>query len=212
VEDFSRRVLAALLVAAAGPAAGALTLLLVGPSLVAATSPETDGDLVETMGSLLVGLVIGATLAAGIAYAVAAAATLVALRFTGCPRAHLAWVICLAASPVWIGALSAMALDPTAFLVLAGVLPGAVSRVRICTAGAREHHRVPGLKGPQDSGSSPISRTSWAQRQASAILAAQASASSREETSRTENPPTTAFVSGTGPSTTVPSVATMLAC
>src|SRR3712207_1364033 len=63
----------------------------------------------------------------------------------------------------------------------------------------------------QESGSYMISRTSCAHRQAAAILAAHASASSREGTSMIENPPMTALVSGYGPSVTVPSVATMLA-
>ena len=64
----------------------------------------------------------------------------------------------------------------------------------------------------KDSGSNMISRTSCAQRQAAAILAAQTSASAREETSMTENPPMTAFVSGTGPAVMVPSVATLVDC
>jgi hypothetical protein len=51
------------------------------------------------------------------------------------------------------------------------------------------------------------SRTSCAQRQAPAFLAAHCSASSREGTSTTQNPP---IASGYGPSVTVPSVATML--
>src|SRR5213080_5221612 len=52
------------------------------------------------------------------------------------------------------------------------------------------------------------SRTSCAQRQALAVLAAHFSASSRVGTSTTQNPP---MASGYGPSVTVPSVATMLA-
>ncbi len=126
MEDFSRRVLAALLVAAAGPAAATLTLWLVAPTLVAATMPETDGDIVETTGSLLVGLVIGGTIAGGLAYFVGAAATLVAFRASGCPRAHLAWGISLALSPIWIGGLSGLDLDLATFMVLVGVLPGAM--------------------------------------------------------------------------------------
>ncbi len=126
MEDFSRRVLAALLVAVAGPAAATLTLWLVAPTLVAATAPETHGDIVETTGSLLVGLVIGSTLAAGIAYFVGATATLVALRVSGCPRALLAWVVCLVVSPIWIGALAPLHLDLATFMVAVGVLPGAV--------------------------------------------------------------------------------------
>jgi hypothetical protein len=47
-------------------------------------------------------------------------------------------------------------------------------------------------------GSGMSSRTSCAQRQAAAILAAHASASSRVATSTTENPPTTSLVSGYG--------------
>jgi hypothetical protein len=58
------------------------------------------------------------------------------------------------------------------------------------------------------SGSGPISLTSCAQRQATAILAAHSNASSRECTSTSVNPP---MASGYGPSVTVPSVATMLA-
>src|SRR5829696_4994092 len=54
------------------------------------------------------------------------------------------------------------------------------------------------------------SRTSCAQRQATAILPAHSSASSREGTSTTENPPMYALLSGYGPSVTVPSVATTL--
>src|SRR5687767_11758352 len=54
----------------------------------------------------------------------------------------------------------------------------------------------------------PNSRTSCAQRQATAILPAHSSASSREGTSTTENPPMYALLSG--PSVTVPSVATTL--
>src|SRR5215472_11182153 len=55
------------------------------------------------------------------------------------------------------------------------------------------------------------SRTSCAQRHATAILAAHSSASSREGTSTTANPQMTSLVSGYGPSVTVPSVATTLA-
>src|SRR5918999_1625754 len=54
------------------------------------------------------------------------------------------------------------------------------------------------------------SRTSCAQRQATASLPAHSSASSREGTSTTENPPMYALLSGDGPSVTVPSVATTL--
>src|SRR5688572_32673935 len=50
------------------------------------------------------------------------------------------------------------------------------------------------------------SRTSCAQRQATAILPAHSIASSREGTSTTENPPMYALLSGYGPSVTVPSV------
>ena len=64
----------------------------------------------------------------------------------------------------------------------------------------------------QDSGSYMISRISWAQRQAAAILAAHCCAYSWEETSRMEKPPRTALVSGLRPLLTVPSVATMVAC
>ena len=58
------------------------------------------------------------------------------------------------------------------------------------------------------SGSAPISRTSCAQRQATAILAAHCSASSREGTWTSVNQP---MASGYGPSVTAPPAATMLA-
>ncbi len=54
-------------------------------------------------------------------------------------------------------------------------------------------------------------RTSCAQRQATAILAAHFSASSCEGTSTTANPPRCSLLSGDGPSMTAPSVATTLA-
>ena len=62
------------------------------------------------------------------------------------------------------------------------------------------------------SGQATSSRTSCAQRHATAILAAHSRASARERTSTTANPPRTSLVSGHGPSVTVPSVATTLAC
>lgn len=126
MEEFSRRALVALMVAAVGPGAALLTLLGIGPSLVVAAAPETDGGLVETVGGLLVGLVIGGAIAAVIAFAVAAAATLVALRATGCPRPYLACIVCLTLSPPWLVALWSLDLDLTGFAVLAGVLPGVV--------------------------------------------------------------------------------------
>jgi hypothetical protein len=126
MEEFSRRVLVALVVAAAGPGAAMLTLLLVGPTLVAESVPETEGGIVETVGSGLVGLLIGGMLSVVVAYVVAAAATLVALRATGCPRPHLAWIMCLALSPMWMAVLSTLNLDLTGVVVLSGVLPGAV--------------------------------------------------------------------------------------
>jgi hypothetical protein len=126
MEEFSRRVLAALLVAAAGPGAGMLALLLIGPTLVAASTPDTEGGILENVGSLLVGLLIGGALAVVVAYFVAAAATLVALRATGCLRPHLAWVICLVLSPMWMAVLSKLDTDTAGFLVLSGALPGAV--------------------------------------------------------------------------------------
>src|SRR3954447_5978525 len=84
MEDFSRRVLVALVVAAAGPGAGMLTLLVVGPTLVAASATQSDGSIVAAVAGGLVGLVIGGLLSAGIAYVVAAAETLAAFRTTGC--------------------------------------------------------------------------------------------------------------------------------
>ena len=118
--------LVALVVAAAGPGAALLTLVLVAPPLVAASTPGAGGDIVETTGSLLVGLLIGSMLAVPIAYAVGAAATMVALVTTRCPRPYLAWAVCLGLSPMWIAALSMLDLDVTGFVVLCGVLPGAV--------------------------------------------------------------------------------------
>src|SRR5215831_3192998 len=74
------------------------------------------------------------------------------------------------------------------------------------------HHRLPAWRSIAScSGSGKISRTSCAQRHATAILAAHSSASSREGTSTIASPPMTSLVSGYGPSVTVPSVATTLA-
>jgi hypothetical protein len=126
MEDFSRRVLVALVVAAAGPAAAMLTLLLVAPALVLSAAPPTDGGLVETTGSLLVGLCVGGLLSVVAAYVVGVAATLVALVSTRCPRPYLAWLACVALSPAWMAALSTLDLDVNGYLVLLGLLPGAV--------------------------------------------------------------------------------------
>jgi hypothetical protein len=126
MEDFSRRVLVALVVAAAGPGAGMLTLLVVGPTLVAASATQSDGSIVAAVAGGLVGLVIGGLLSAAIAYVVAAAATLAAFRTTGCPRPTLAWILCLVVSPLWLGALSTLDLDVAGWMLLVGALPGAV--------------------------------------------------------------------------------------
>lgn len=126
MEDFSRRALVALVVAAAGPAAAMLTLLLVAPALVASNAPATDGGIVETTGSLLVGLFVGGLVAGVAAYVVGAVATLAALVATSCPRPYLAWLACLVLAPPWMSALSMLDLDVPGFLVLSGLLPGAV--------------------------------------------------------------------------------------
>jgi hypothetical protein len=126
MEDFSRRALVALVVAAAGPAAAMLTLLLVAPTLVASNAPATDGGIVETTGSLLVGLFVGGLLAGVVAYVVGAVATLTALLATTCPRPYLAWLACLVLAPPWMSALSMLDLDVPGFLVLCGLLPGVV--------------------------------------------------------------------------------------
>jgi hypothetical protein len=126
MEDFSRRALVALVVAAAGPAAAMLTLLLVAPTLVASNAPATDGGLVETTGSLLVGLFVGGLLAGVVAYVLGAAATLAALLATTCPRPYLAWLACLVLAPPWMSVLSMLDLDVPGFLVLSSLLPGAV--------------------------------------------------------------------------------------
>ncbi len=126
MEEFSRRVLIALTVGAAGPAAALLTLLLLGPTLVAASVPGTEGGIVETQGNVLVGVLIGGMLSGIVAYTLGAAATLVAFTATHCPRPHLAWIICLALSPVWMAALLTLDLDMAGFLVLSGALPAVV--------------------------------------------------------------------------------------
>jgi hypothetical protein len=146
VEDFSRRALVALVVGAAGPATALLTLWLLAPSLVVATSPDTGGGLAETTGSLLVGLVLGTMLSVVIAVLVALGATYVALQRTGCPRPVLAWLVCLVATPVWVGAIEPLHLGVAGFLMLAGLLPASV-RLGF------------GYAFPE-SGSNPISRTS----------------------------------------------------
>jgi hypothetical protein len=126
MEELSRRVLVALLVGAAGPGAAMLVLLLVAPILVASSMPETDGGVVEGVGSGLVGLLVGGMLSFVVAWVVAAAATLVALRATRCPRPYQAWIMCLLLSPLWSAALLALDLDFAGFVVLLGVLPAAV--------------------------------------------------------------------------------------
>jgi hypothetical protein len=126
MEDFSRRALVALVVAAAGPTAAMLTLLLVAPALVASSAPATDGGIIETTGSLLVGLFVGGLLAGVAAYVVGAVATLAALVATTCPRPYVAWLACLVLAPPWMSALSMLDLDVAGFLVLSGLLPGVV--------------------------------------------------------------------------------------
>jgi hypothetical protein len=126
MEELSRRVLVALAVGAAGPAAAMLTVLLLAPSLVIASSPDSDGTLADTTGSLLVGLFLGTMVASALAYLAAAAATLLALRVSGCPRHIPAFLLCLALSPVWLAFLSSLALDVRTWLVLAGALPSVV--------------------------------------------------------------------------------------
>src|SRR5215217_2636953 len=76
-----------------------------------------------------------------------------------------------------------------------------------------ERKRLPPLLAEAlDQGVEPgtNSRTSCAQRHATAILPAHSSASSRDATSTTENPPMYALLSGYGPSVTFPSVVTTL--
>ena len=87
--------------------------------------------------------------------------------------------------------------------------PALALRVAFDQAQPGRHHRLSAWRSIASSpGSAPISRTSCAQRQATAILAAHCSASSREGTSTSVNPP---MASGYGPSVTAPSMATMLA-
>src|SRR5712692_5887814 len=87
--------------------------------------------------------------------------------------------------------------------------PALPLRVAFDQAQPGRHRRLSAWRSiASSSGSAPISRTSCAQRQATAILAAHCSASSREGTSTSVNPP---MASGYGPSVTAPSVATMLA-
>lgn len=126
MEEFSRRVLTALVVAAAGPGAAMLTFMLLAPAAIVATAPETDGDLVARTGSLLVGAMIGGLLTAVVAYLVGSAATMLALRATHCPKPHLALVLCLVLTPPWVAVLSGFDLDATSFVLLLGLLPGGV--------------------------------------------------------------------------------------
>ena len=95
-------------------------------ALVASTAPATDGGIVETTGSLLVGIFVGGLMAGVIAYVVGAVATLVALVATTCPRPYLAWITCLVLAPPWMSVLSTLDLDVPGFMVLCGLLPGAV--------------------------------------------------------------------------------------
>lgn len=118
--------LVALVVAAAGPSAAMLTLLLVAPAIVVSSAPATDGGIVETTGSLLVGLFVGGLLSVLLAFAVGVVATLVALVTTRCPRPYVAWLVCVVLSPAWMAVLSSLDLDVNGYLVLLGLLPGAV--------------------------------------------------------------------------------------
>src|SRR6266571_8292559 len=87
--------------------------------------------------------------------------------------------------------------------------PALALRVTFDQRQSGRHRRLSAWRSiASSSGSAPISRTSCAQRQATAILAAHCSASSREGTSTSVNPP---MACGYGPSVTAPSVATMLA-
>lgn len=80
----------------------------------------------ETLWIVLVGVLIGGMLSVVVAYAVGAVATLIAFMATRCPRLHLAWIVCLVLSPMWMAALSTLNQDMVGFVVLSGVLPGAV--------------------------------------------------------------------------------------
>ena len=79
------------------------------------------------------------------------------------------------------------------------------------TDGGLHHHRhrQGGAEGQQ---ARALAATRCAHLQLFAMRAAHASASSRVGTSMIENPPTTAFVSGTGPGEALPSIATIVAC
>ncbi|WP_165821014.1 hypothetical protein [Nocardioides gansuensis] len=55
MDDFSRRVLLALVVAASGPGAAMLSLQLIAPTLIAVSVPQTEGGIVESVGSGLAG-------------------------------------------------------------------------------------------------------------------------------------------------------------
>lgn len=126
MEQFSRRVLIALVVAAAGPGAALLTMMLIAPTLVGATAPETDGDFVAVTGSLLMGLLIGGMISTVIAYVVGSGATMVALRATRCPNPHVALILCMVLSPPWFGVLSSLDLDLTSLMMMLAVLPGGI--------------------------------------------------------------------------------------
>lgn len=126
MEKFSRTALAGLAVGASGPGAAMLAIWLLAPSLVAISSPGTSGGTVEQAGNLFVGLVLGTLLVLPIAYVAGLAATFAALRGTACPRPHVALLLCLLLSVPWLGMLSVMDVDITAFLVLAGMLPAGI--------------------------------------------------------------------------------------
>ncbi len=111
----------------------------------------------------------------------------------------------------WLGSTAGMVAGDAIAIAIGALLGTRLPEraIAIFAAGAFE---VFGAIGPRQTvGSGMISRTSCAHRQATAILAAHSSASSREGTSTIENPPMTALVSGYGPAVTVPSVATTLA-
>jgi hypothetical protein len=131
-------------------------------------------------------------------------------------RAAPNWMFCVRLLPQASGPASALDLPVCARTRRDG--PGCRSTGRFSGRGdpvsldqARpgRHRRLSAWRSiASSSGSAPISRTSCAQRQATAILAAHCSASWREGTSTSVNPP---MACGYGPSVTAPPGATMSA-
>ena len=121
MENFSRRLLAALICGAAGPAAAVLTALATGVFVLSRTIADPT-----SLGDMIVGVLVGAMIVCVLAAAAGAVATLVVLRATHCPWSTLAWLATMLLMPVWASVVDQWgggALDWPAYVATMGVVP-----------------------------------------------------------------------------------------